>query len=320
MERDDASGALLRYGIPDFKMEKAMIDRRIEQMRSEGVVFRTGVEVGVTIMARELREKYDAVLLAVGACQARELAVTGRDLAGVHLAMEYLTQQNRRVAGDDVPSDGAILASGKHVVVVGGGDTGSDCLGTAHREQAAHVYELAHGPTPPAARQPQRTWPEWPTLLRTYAAHQEGGERIWCAETLRFEGEDGQVRRLIGQQVEFPGYDGVGPRPKARPVRGGEVVLDVDLVLLAIGFTGVETGDALYADLGVALTPRTTVDVGRDFQTSVPGVFAAGDCVRGADLIVTAIADGRECARAVDRFLEGRSWLPARDRPRFAEA
>ena len=295
-ERDDRLGGLLRYGIPDFKLEKRMIDRRLAQLEAEGVEFATGVDVGGDLPLDELRAGVDAVILATGAQRHRDLALPGRELDGIHLAMDYLRQQNRRVAG--LPVDGPeISAKGKRVAILGGGDTSADCLGNALREGALEVHEIAHGPTPPGTRDPQRTWPEWPVVLRTYAAHQEGGQREWQFVTDGFEGRDGRVTHLVGHRVEFPGFAETGVRAPV-PAKGGEVVLEVDLVLLAIGFTGTEE-DEVYAQSGAAIGERGTVRVDAGFATSAPGVYACGDAVRGADLVVTAIADGRRCAAAV---------------------
>jgi glutamate synthase (NADPH) small chain len=273
-ERDDRLGGLLRYGIPDFKLEKADIDRRLGQLDAEGVRFETGVDVD-DVEALGV----DAVVLATGAQRHRDLAVAGRDLDGIEFAMPYLTACNRRIAGLAAAPLGA---AGKRVVILGGGDTGADCLGAAIREQAASIALVGHGTEPPSRRDPLRTWPDWPRLLRTYAAHLEGGERVFEFETIRFRGEG-----TVG------GVEGV-------PRDGSAAVLEADLVLLAIGFEGVEADDPVYA--GVDLSGGT-VTVDARFATSRPGVFAAGDCVRGADLIVTAIADGRRCAAAVSAYL-----------------
>jgi glutamate synthase (NADPH/NADH) small chain len=299
-ERDDRLGGLLRYGIPDFKLEKAMIDRRLEQLEAEGVEFATGVEVGRDLSIDELRSGVDAVVLATGAQRHRDLQLPGRELDGIHFAMPYLIQQNRRVAG--LPFEGPeITAKGKRVAILGGGDTSADCLGNALREGAIEVHEIAHGPTPPGERDPQRTWPEWPVVMRTYAAHQEGGQREWQFVTDGFEGKDGRVTHLVGHKVEFPGYAETGIR-KPVPAKGGEVVLEVDLVLLAIGFTGTEDDD-VYVQSGAAIGERGTVEIDAGYATATPGVFACGDAVRGADLVVTAIADGRKCAAAVHASL-----------------
>ena len=282
LERDDRPGGLLRYGIPDFKIEKAMVERRVAQLEAEGVAVRCGETVAD---AAALRGAYDAVVLATGAQRHRDLDVPGRDLQGIEFAMPYLIACNRRAAGLDAAP---IRADGRRVAILGGGDTSADCLGSAHRERCRSVVEVAHGVEPPVERSPLATWPAWPRLKRSYAAHLEGGDRRYAFETIEFVGRDGHVTGL---------RDGAGAEIAA------------DLVLIAVGFAGVE------GDLGVALTARSTMAVDDAFRTSLDGVFAAGDCVRGADLIVTAIADGRECARAVDRFLTGSTDLPFRDRP-----
>ena len=309
-ERDDRAGGLLRYGIPDFKLEKELIDRRVAQLVAEGVEFAFGVDAGAGVPVDELRARHDALVLATGAQRHRRLALPGAELAGVHLAMDYLVQQNRRVAGLPVGAP-ELSARGLRVAILGGGDTSADCLGNVLREGCASVVEIAHGPTPPQQRNPQKTWPEWPFLLRTYPAHEEGGEREWQLETVALEGESGRVSRLRARRVEFPGFAETGVR-RATPVPGGEVVLDIDLVLVAVGFSGVERDDPLYSQLGLDLGSRDRVPVDGTFATPQPGVFAAGDCVRGADLIVQAIADGREAARAVDLALQGASALPSR--------
>jgi glutamate synthase (NADPH) small chain len=277
-ERDRRPGGLLRYGIPDFKMEKHLIDRRLAQMEAEGTRFETGIDVGRDLDPQWVRAEHDAIVLATGAQRHRELDLPGRDLLG----------RNRAVAGEGVAD--AISACGQRVIILGGGDTSADCLGNALRDGAASVHEIAHGPTPPRTRDPLRTWPQWPALLRSYAAHEEGGERHWELEPIAFEGSGG---RVTGVRVVPMAFAGRGP---ARPA-GDPVTLPADLVLLAVGFTGVER-DPLYDALGVRPTTRGTIatDAG-------PAVFAAGDCVRGADLIVTAIADGRAVAESVDRHL-----------------
>ena len=317
-ERDDELGGLLRYGIPDFKLEKWMIDRRIEQMRVEGTLFVTGVDVGSDLQAAEIRDEYDAVILATGAQAHRALDIPGGDAEGVHFAMDYLVQQNRRVAGRPVHAP-AISCAGKRVAIIGGGDTSADCLGNAIREGALSIVEIAHGPVPPKDRKPMHTWPEWPFVLRTYAAHLEGGDRRWQWRPLAIEREDGRVTGLRGHEVEYPGFEETGVRP-APVAAGEEVVVPVDLVLVAVGFTGIERTDAVYGDLGVEVGPRQRVTVDRSFATTVDGVFAAGDCVRGADLIVQAIADGREAARACDLRLRGTTSLPARAKTPYEHA
>jgi glutamate synthase (NADPH/NADH) small chain len=282
---------LLRYGIPNFKMEKRLIDRRLEQMRAEGVQFRTGVHVGVDVGADELQASHDAVLLAGGAEQPRDLRVPGRDLAGIHFAMEYLPQQNRRCEGDEVP--GQIVAAGKHVVIIGGGDTGADCLGTCHRQGALSVTQFELLPQPPAERSPSTPWPLWPMQLRTEGAHEEGGKRDWSVSTVSFTGDDtGRVRQLNAVRVDA----------KLRSVPGAEFSLETELVLLAMGFTGpVKSG--LIEQLGVDLDTRGNVATDGNQMSSVAGVFAAGDMRRGQSLVVWAIAEGRRAAAGIESYL-----------------
>ncbi len=294
-EKSDRIGGLLRYGIPDFKMEKHLIDRRVDQMSAEGVQFKTGVSVGGNLAVEEMRRKFDAILIATGAEQPRDLNVPGRELKGIHFAMEFLPQQNRRVAGDRLDSNGAILATGKRVVIIGGGDTGSDCLGTSHRQRAASVTQFEIMPTPPDTRCASTPWPLWPLQLRTESSHEEGGERKWSIATTHFSGDErGNVRQLHAMQV--------GPAPCFEPIPNSEIKLEVDLVLLAMGFTGPVKG-GLLEELGVTHDRRSNVSTGDDYMTSVPGVFAAGDARRGQSLIVWAIAEGRKSARAIDSFL-----------------
>jgi glutamate synthase (NADPH) small chain len=298
-EKADRIGGLLRYGIPAFKLEKRVLDRRLELLEAEGVVFRPGVNVGVDVAAEGLRRDFDAVLLAGGAAQPRDLPVPGRDLGGVHFAMEYLTLQNRACEGDDVAAT-AISAAGRHVVIIGGGDTGADCLGTAHRQGARSVTQLELLPQPPAERGGDNPWPLWPHIFRTSSAHEEGGERQYAVATTHFSaGADGRVQRLHGHRVA-PGTN--GGRPAFVPVPGSEFDLPADLVLLAMGFTGPERSP-LLADLAVRMTDRGAVWRDAGWQTSVPGVFAAGDMQRGQSLIVWAIADGRQAAAAIDRYV-----------------
>ena len=296
-ERDERPGGLLRFGIPDFKLDKKAVDLRVEQLEAEGVTFVCGVECGVDISAAELRSRHDAIVLATGARRHRDLDVPGRELDGVHLAMPYLTAQNRRVAG--LPVDpSAPTARGKRVAILGGGDTSADCLGNVIREGAISVVEIAHGPTPPHEREPLRTWPEWPTLMRSYAAHEEGGERQWQVQTLALEGSGGQIRSLRAHRVDYPEWAESRSR---RSVPVEDVVLEIDLVLLAIGFVGIEPGDGLAVSLGAGVSARGAIETDRGLATGADNVFACGDCVRGADLIVTAIADGRRAAEAVER-------------------
>jgi glutamate synthase (NADPH/NADH) small chain len=299
-ERADAPGGLLRYGIPEFKMEKRHLDRRLDQMRAEGTVFRCGVTAGVDVPATELLGSCDAVVLAGGATIPRGLPVPGADLAGVHQAMEYLPLANRAVAGGGEP---AISAQGRHVVIIGGGDTGADCLGTAHRQGAATVTQLEIMPRPPAERAAAHPWPTYPMVYRVSSAHEEGGERVYSVSTQEFlAGADGRVRALCLVDVEM--RDG-----RFQPVPGTERELTSDLVLLAMGFTGADkTG--LLDGLGVGMDARGNVARDGSYATSVPGVFVAGDMGRGQSLIVWAIAEGRSAAAAVDAYLMGESSLP----------
>jgi len=293
-EKADRIGGLLRYGIPDFKLEKRFIDRRLEQLRAEGVVFRTNAHVGAEIPAADLRRDFDAIVLAGGAEQPRDLRVPGRELAGIHFAMEFLPQQNRRNAGDRVDPREDIRAAGKRVAIIGGGDTGADCLGTCHRQGAQEVFQLEIMPRPPEGRSETTPWPMWPLQLRTETSHEEGGRREWSVATTRFEGDaQGRVERLYAVRV--------GPPPAFEPIEGTEFALEVDLVLLAMGFTGPVRG-GMIEQLGVELDARGNVKT-KDYMSSVPGVFAAGDMRRGQSLVVWAIAEGRAAAAAVDAYL-----------------
>ncbi|MGY5764450.1 glutamate synthase subunit beta [Brachybacterium sp. DNPG3] len=306
LERDDRLGGLLRYGIPEFKLEKRHVDRRLEQMRAEGTRFRTGVDVGGTgegaVGVEELRTRYDAIVLATGSTRPRDLPVPGRDAIGIHPAMEYLTQANRLVEGDVL--EDAIDAAGKDVVIIGGGDTGADCLGTALRQGARSVTTLAIGTQPPSERDESQPWPTHPVLFEVSTAHEEGGERSYLASTTGFEvDEEGRVTGLKVARTEI--RDG---RRSAAP--GTEIVIPAQLVLVAMGFTGPEQG-GLLDRLGVAMTSRGTIEHDGSWATSVEGVFTAGDCARGQSLIVWAIAEGRSCAAAVDAHLMGGTSLPA---------
>ncbi|HTI28172.1 MAG TPA: glutamate synthase subunit beta [Kutzneria sp.] len=301
-ERADAIGGLLRYGIPEFKMEKRRLDRRLDQMRAEGTEFRTGVNVGVDLTVDELRSSYDAVVLAGGATAWRDLPVPGREFTGVYQAMEYLPPANKAYA------QSPINAAGKHVVVIGGGDTGADCLGTAHRQGAASVTQLEIMPQPPVTRAAQHPWPTYPMLYRVTSAHEEGGERLYSVSTAEFLGDsDGNLRGLKLAEVRMDNGRFV-------PVEGTERELECQLVLLAMGFVGPQR-EGLVTELGVDLDPRGNVARDRSFATSVDGVFVAGDMGRGQSLIVWAIAEGRSAAAAVDTYLTGRDVLPAPIRP-----
>jgi len=306
-ERADRIGGLLRYGIPEFKLEKGVLERRLQLMEAEGVAFRVNAEVGASVTVESLRGSFDAMLLTIGSTVPRDLTVPGRELEGIHFAMEFLPQANRRCEGDRLPEPRLILAGGKHVVVIGGGDTGADCVGTSHRQGAASVHQFELLPRPPASRTSDNPWPTWPNIFRVSTSHEEGGERDYCISTRRFSGENGRVKTLHGIRIEFvPGESG---RPTMREIPGTEFELPADLVLLAMGFLGPEKNTVL-AQLGVKLTDRGTVAVDDDKQTSVPGVFAAGDTARGQSLVVWAIHEGRRAARGIDTFLMGSSELP----------
>ncbi|MGZ8742939.1 MAG: glutamate synthase subunit beta [Nocardioides sp.] len=306
-ERADKVGGLMRYGIPEFKMEKKYLERRIDQMRREGTVFRAGVDVGTEVTGSQLVERFDAVVLAVGATVARDLPITGRQLGGIHQAMEFLPQANRAALGETVPlgeGEGQITAAGKHVVIIGGGDTGADCLGTSHRQQAASVTQLEIMPQPGTDRPSGQPWPTYPMLFRVSSAHEEGGERVYAVSTQEFLGdEDGNVRALRLVDVEFK--DG-----KLNEIEGTEREIPAELVLFAMGFTGPEQ-DGVVSQLEVDLDERGNIVRDASYMSSVPGVFVAGDAGRGQSLIVWAIAEGRAAAAAVDKYLTGSTTLPA---------
>ncbi|KAA9395006.1 glutamate synthase subunit beta [Kocuria coralli] len=300
-ERDDRIGGLLRYGIPDFKLEKEVLDRRLEVMRAEGTRFRTGVEIGKDITWDQLRRRYDAIVVATGALEARELNAPGRELDGVHHAMEYLTQSNRVVAGDEVPDQ--IRADGKHVVVLGGGDTGSDCIGTANRQNAASVTNIAIGFELPLDRPEDQPWPMDPRVQDVSSSHEEGVDRVYLSSTVEFLGEDGRVTGLRVAETEYL------PDGRRVPKEGTERIVPADLVLLALGFTGNESEQAV-AQIGTDLDRRGNIARDDAYMTNVDGVFSCGDAGRGASLVVWAIAEGRACAAAVEEFLTGDTRLP----------
>jgi glutamate synthase (NADPH/NADH) small chain len=307
-ERAGRIGGLLRYGIPEFKMEKSVLDRRLDQMEAEGVKFITNAHVGVTVAVEELRRTFDAILLAGGACSPRDLPVPGRELRGIHFAMEYLTLQNKRCEGDRVPEEQFVTARGKRVVIIGGGDTGADCLGTVHRQGPVSVHQFEILPRPPDTRAPDNPWPQWPNVYRVSSAHEEGGERVYAVSTKRFLGDEhGHVRALEAIRVETMRDNG---RTAFKEIPGSEFTLPCELVLLAMGFVGPERAGMLDR-LGLKLTDRGNVWRDANWMTSVPGIFTAGDMQRGQSLIVWAIADGRSAARGVDLYLMGRSDLPA---------
>ena len=295
-EKADRIGGLLRYGIPEFKLEKHILDRRLEQMSAEGVQFVTNAHVGVGVAVQELQREFDAIVLAGGSEQPRDLKVPGRELKGIHFAMEFLPQQNRRCLGDSLAPESDILATGKRVVIIGGGDTGADCLGTCHRQKARSVHQFEIMPMPPGERSAQTPWPLWPVQLRTEGAHEEGGIRDWSIATTSFTGDaHGSVNQLHAVRV--------GPPPKFDSVTGSEFTLDVDLVLIAMGFAGpVRSG--MIELFGLALDARGNVATDENHMSSAPGVFVAGDMRRGQSLVVWAISEGREAAASVDCYLK----------------
>ncbi len=298
-EKNAKAGGLMRYGIPDFKLSKSLIDRRVAQMRAEGVEFRTNAHVGVTVDAKDILAKFDAVLLSGGSEQPRDLAVPGREFSGIHFAMDFLTQQNRRNGAEEF-SAGDILATGKRVVVIGGGDTGSDCIGTSIRQQALSVTQIEILPKPPKMEDKALTWPKWPNKLRTSSSHEEGCERMWSVATQSFAGKNGKLTALNAVKVD----------EKMKPIPGSEFAIEADLAFLAMGFVSpVKAG--LLEQLGVGFDPRGNVAADYDgFATSVDKVFAAGDMRRGQSLVVWAIREGRRAAHAIDKFLTGSSVLP----------
>jgi glutamate synthase (NADPH) small chain len=305
-ERADRIGGLLRYGIPDFKMEKRFLDRRLQQLEAEGVVFKPGVNIGVDMPAQSLLSDFDAVCLCGGATQARDLPIEGRQLEGILPAMDFLTPQNQRVAGDAVPDNPHLFAKDKHVVIIGGGDTGADCLGTVHRHGCRSVHQFEIVPRPPDSRTPTNPWPQWSNVFRVSSAHEEGGVREYAINTKRFVGENGRVKALETVRVEMVVENG---RPKFVEVPGTEKVYEADLVLLAMGFVGPER-PGMLEQLGVELDPMGNVKSDASRRTSVEKVFTAGDMTRGQSLIVWAIAEGRHAAASIDEFLMGSSDLP----------
>ena len=296
-ERDDRIGGLLRYGIPEFKMEKKILDRRLNIMLEEGVMFRTNANVGINVSVEELRREFDAILLAGGATAPRDLQVPGRELKGVYFAMEFLPLQNKRCEGDNIPDADFISAKDKRVVIIGGGDTGADCLGTVHRQGCRSVVQFEILPKPPGERAADNPWPNWPNIFRTSSAHEEGGGREYSVLTTKLTGRNGHVEQLHGIRVEFEGRN-------MREIPGSEFTIDVDLVLLAMGFLGPEK-KGMLEQLGVVINERGNVATNAEKMTSIPGVFAAGDMSRGQSLIVWAIREGRQAARFIDKYLMG---------------
>ncbi len=307
LERADFIGGLLMLGIPDFKLDKEVVRRRIQLMSDEGIEFRTNCNVGVNYSVEDLLAEFDAVSLTGGSTQARDLPVPGRELDGIHLAMDYLPQQNRLLAGVETPPDKRISAEGKRVVILGGGDTGADCLGTAHRQGAEVVYQYELLPEPPLERPEDNPWPQWPLILRTSGAHEEGGVRDYNILTKSFSGSNGKVEKLHAVRVDWVPGDGGRPQMQEVPESGFEI--ETDLVLLAMGFLHPEH-DGMLSQLGVELDSRGNVVVDRNKMTSVPRVFAGGDMVRGQSLVVWAISEGRDVARGVDQYLTGATALP----------
>jgi len=301
-ERADRIGGLLRYGIPEFKMEKQVLDRRLNIMHEEGITFQTNADVGVNVSVEDLRRDFDSILLAGGATLPRDLPVPGRELKGIYFAMQFLPLQNKRCEGDIIPDSEFISAKDKHVVIIGGGDTGADCLGTVHRQGARSVVQFELLPKPPLDRAPDNPWPNWPNIFRTSSAHEEGGAREYSVLTKSFTGSNGQVEQLHGVHVEFEGRN-------MHEIPGTEFTIDADLVLLAMGFLGPER-NGMLAQLGVTVNERGNVATDSDKMTNIPGIFAAGDMSRGQSLVVWAIREGRVAARSMDKYLMGSTELP----------
>ncbi len=307
-EREDRIGGLLRYGIPDFKMEKWVIDRRLEIMQAEGIIFKTGVNVGQDVTAAELKKDFDSVVICIGSTRPRDIKASGRELNGIHFAMDFLPMQNRWVAGDQLPEQ--ISATGKHVIVIGGGDTGSDCIGTSRRQGAASITNFELLAMPPKDRPENQPWPYWPMRLRTSTSHEEGCERVFSVLTKEFSGSNGRVNKLKTVDVRFV-PNSAGGSPKLEEVPGSEREWNADLVLLAMGFVGPEA-DSFVHQLGCELDNFGNIKANESYMTSVPGIFSAGDARRGQSLIVWAISEGREAARCVDIHLMGKSDLPSK--------
>ena len=308
-ERNEVIGGLLRLGIPDFKLEKDVVQRRVDQMAAEGVTFVTNADIGQNVPVAELKEKFDAIVLTGGSTVPRDLDVPGRELDGIHPAMDYLTMQNRINAGKEFPDSERITAEGKHVIILGGGDTGADCLGTAHRQGALSVHQFELLPEPPVERNDNNPWPQWPQILRSSSAHEEGGVRDYNIQTKSFTGIDGQVAKLHGIRLEWGLPDETG-RPSMKELEGTEFEIEADLVLFALGFLHPEK-NGMLDDFGGELDGRGNVSTNTDRMTSVPGVFAAGDMHRGQSLVVWALAEGRQAAHGVDKYLMGATELPA---------
>lgn len=307
-EKDEKAGGIMRYGIPDFKLEKLILDRRIDILEKEGIEFRCGVEVGVDYSSQDLQKDFDAVVLTIGSREPRDLKVEGRDLKGIYFAMDYLTQSNRRVCGEQIPENELIDAKGKKVVVIGGGDTGSDCVGTANRQGAICVVQIEVMPKPAECRTDDYPWPRYPLLLKTSSSHQEGAQRSWAVLTKKFIGQDGKVKKLSCAQIEFP-KDVEKGCPVMKEIPDSSFEIEADLVVLAVGFLHPQH-KALLSDLNLDFDSRGNIKTDSDYKTSVDNIFAAGDARRGQSLIVWAISEGRKAAYCVDTFLEGSSNLP----------
>ena len=308
-ERNEVIGGLLRLGIPDFKLEKNVVQRRVDQMAAEGVTFVINAHIGQNVPVAELNDKFHAIVLTGGSTVPRDLDVPGRELKGIHPAMDYLTMQNRTNTGAEFPESERLTAEGKHVIILGGGDTGADCLGTAHRQGALSVHQYELLPEPPVDRTDDNPWPQWPLILRASAAHEEGGDRDYNIQTTSFSGSNGQVTKLHAIRLEWGPPDESG-RPTMKELEGTEFEIDADLVLFALGFLHPEK-NGMLDDLGVELDGRGNVSTNTDRMTNVPGVFAAGDMHRGQSLVVWALAEGRQAAHGVDKFLMGATQLPA---------
>ena len=307
-ERDAKPGGILRYGIPNFKLEKWILDRRIDLYKAEGIVFQTGIYAGVDIPTENLLRDFDALCLAGGSRSARDLAIEGRELNGIYFAMDYLIQMNKLLEGEKYAPENLIEAGGKKVVVIGGGDTGSDCVGTAHRQGASCVVQIEIMPKPPEDRTPDYPWPKYPMLLKTSSSQEEGGDRDWAVATKRFIGKDGKVTGLECVRLDFSEKDAQN-RPVMREIPDSSFTLEADMVVLALGFLHPEK-EGLLSQLGVTLDNRGNVQASAEFQTSVPKVFSAGDMRRGQSLIVHAISEGRRAAYYIDRYLMGKTELP----------
>ena len=306
-ERADRIGGLLRYGIPEFKMEKRVLDRRLRLLEAEGIVFKPNSNIGVNVSVADLKSQFDAIVIAAGSTVPRDLPVPGRELKGIYFAMDFLPEQNKRCEGDKIPDEKFVSAKGKSVVIIGGGDTGADCLGTVHRHGCKQVVQLELLPKPPKGRDDTMPWPYWPTILRKTSAHDEGGERDWSVGTKSFSGSNGCVEKLHAVRLEWTTDNG---RPVMKEVEGSEFTLDADLVLLAMGFLGPDKRGMLE-QFGIEIDPRGNIKADENYMSSVPGIFAAGDARRGQSLIVWAIWEGREAAVGVDKYLLGHSDLPS---------